>query len=540
MSQTRSRTNFDDCGLVVLLLAVALGATLSGCALVGSSAQGTSNGSLSASSGSFDFGSVPSGTTATQTITLSNQTAANLTITQAVMTGTGFTLNGLALPLTLGAGKNTSFNVSFTPPGTGDYTGRIVFSTNPPSSPLSLSLHGTATQSGLTANPTKVDFGNVMVGQAATQNITLTNTGSAAVSISKLTASGTGFSATGPALPLSLGANQSTAFSLKFAPQSMGSVTGSISLVSNAGNSPTTIALSGTGVQPQISVAPNSVGFGNVTVGTANSQVMILTNSGTADLTVSQATISGSGFGISGLSLPLTLGTAQKTSFNVAFNPASTGGATGGISLVSNAPNSPTTIALSGTGIAATQQLMASAANLNFGNVNVGSSNTQTITLTNTGNSTVTVSQVNVSGVGFSASGVAPPLTLLSQQTASLSVKFAPTAAGSKSGSVSVASNASNSPTTIALTGTGVQTIAHSATLSWDASTSTVAGYYVYRGTQSGGPYTKLNSSPVSGLSFTDNSVQAGQSYFYVATATDSNGVESAFSNEISAAIPTP
>jgi hypothetical protein len=379
-----------------------------------------------------------------------------------------------------------------------------------------------------------------MVGQAATQNVTLTNTGSAAVSISKLTASGTGFSATGPALPLSLGANQSTAFSLRFGPQSMGSAAGSISLLSNASNSPTTIALSGAGVQPQISVAPNSLAFGNVTVGTGNSQVIILTNSGTGDLTVSQATVSGSGFVISGLSFPLALGAAQKVSFNVVFNPAGTGSATGSISLVSNATNSPTTIALSGTGIAATQQLMASAANLNFGNVNVGSSNTHTVTLTNTGNSSVTISQVNVSGVAFSASGVAPPLTLLSQQTVSLSVRFAPTAAGSKSGSVSVASNASNSPTDIALSGTGVQTIAHSATLSWDASTSTVVGYYVYRGTQSGGPYTKLNSSPVSGLSFTDTSLQAGQSYFYVATAADSNGVESAFSNEIPATIPTP
>jgi len=79
----------------------------------------------------------------------------------------------------------------------------------------------------------------------------------------------------------------------------------------------------------------------------------------------------------------------------------------------------------------------------------------------------------------------------------------------------------------------------HTATLSWNPSTSAVMGYYVYRGSKSGGPYAKVNLSPVTGTTYTDNAVQSGQTYFYVVTAVDSYSVESALSNEISAIIPS-
>jgi fibronectin type 3 domain-containing protein len=75
-------------------------------------------------------------------------------------------------------------------------------------------------------------------------------------------------------------------------------------------------------------------------------------------------------------------------------------------------------------------------------------------------------------------------------------------------------------------------------TLTWNASTSTVAGYNVYRGTVSGGPYAKINSSLVASLGYTDSTVQSGTTYYYVTTAVDSSGNESAFSNEASAPIP--
>jgi fibronectin type 3 domain-containing protein len=65
-----------------------------------------------------------------------------------------------------------------------------------------------------------------------------------------------------------------------------------------------------------------------------------------------------------------------------------------------------------------------------------------------------------------------------------------------------------------------------------------VVGYNIYRGTTPGGPYTKLNSSVVPGITDTDSTVQSGLTYFYVVTAVDSSNVESVYSNEVPAAIP--
>src|SRR5713226_1624322 len=184
---------------------------------------------------------------------------------------------------------------------------------------------------------------------------------------------------------------------------------------------------------------------------------MTLSNPGSANLDVSQATVSGSGFGLSGLTLPLTVAPGKSAAFTVSFTPTAASSATGSLSLISNAPTSPTTIPLSGSGAAVSVQLSASPTSLSYGNVNLGSSSSKTVTLTNSGNSTASISQLTVSGVGFTASGLTPPLSLTAGQSTTFSVKFAPTVAGSVSGSVSVASNAANSPTPITLTGSGFQ-----------------------------------------------------------------------------------
>jgi hypothetical protein len=78
----------------------------------------------------------------------------------------------------------------------------------------------------------------------------------------------------------------------------------------------------------------------------------------------------------------------------------------------------------------------------------------------------------------------------------------------------------------------------HSVTLSWNASTSTVSGYNVYRSTTSGSGYVKLDSALITGTSFTDTTVQSGITYFYVTTSVDSGGVESGLSNQASVTIP--
>jgi Abnormal spindle-like microcephaly-assoc'd, ASPM-SPD-2-Hydin len=194
----------------------------------------------------------------------------------------------------------------------------------------------------------------------------------------------------------------------------------------------------------------------------------------------------------------------------------------------SNGTNSPGTLVVSTSAIA-------------FGNVALGSSTAQTGKLT-AATSAVTISSASWNGDGFSVSGITFPVTLTSGQSASFTVTFAPQASGSASGGISFLSNASNSPTTETFTGTGSQLSgqpAHSVSLTWGPSPSTVIGYNVYRGTSSGGPYpSKLTSSPQSATSLVDNTVMAGTTYYYVATSVDQNSVESIYSNQLTATVP--
>jgi hypothetical protein len=196
---------------------------------------------------------------------------------------------------------------------------------------------------------------------------------------------------------------------------------------------------------------------------------------------------------------------------------------------------SPAPTSLVGIGLAS-GQLGVSPSAMDFGNVALGSSQKQTGSLT-AGSSSITVSSASWNGAGYSLSGITFPATVAAGQSIPFTVTFAPQTTGASSGSISFISNASNSPGIETLSGSGLQ---HSASLSWNASTSTVVGYNVYRGTQTGGPYTRLNASVLPGSTYSDTSVLAGATYFYVVTAVDSSSQESAFSNETSAVVPTP
>jgi len=235
----------------------------------------------------------------------------------------------------------------------------------------------------------------------------------------------------------------------------------------------------------------------------------------------------------------LNINAGQRTTINVLFLPTSVGTASGSISILNNAPTSPNTVSLTGTGIAATLTLGINPTSLSFGSITTGTTSaTQNVTITNTGNSSVTISQITASGAGFLLAGGSTPVTLSPAQNLTLSAQFSPTVSGSVSGGISVVSNATGSPATVSLSGTGVTSVQHSAALNWNGSTSTVSGYNVYRSTVSGSSYIKINSSLVAGLTYTDTSVVSGTTYYYVTTAVDSSGNESTFSNEVSAPIP--
>ena len=337
---------------------------------------------------------------------------------------------------------------------------------------------------------------------------------------------------------MTLAPSQSAAVTLKFAPIASGVTTGNLTITNSDGVNASG-SIGGTGVQAGLSVTPSTVSFGSVVSGSTNSQTVQMKNSGTASLTISQASVTGTGFGLSGLVLPMTLAPGQSGNFNVQYAPQAASSVTGAVSILSNAPNSPTMVPLSGTGVTAASTISVNPGGLSFASITAGSTATQSLTITNTGNANVSISSVAGSAPFFIVSG-AGAVTLSPNQSSSVTVQFAPTTAGSKSGSATIVSNATGSPSIVALSGTATSptTVSHSIALNWGSSASTVSGYNVYRSSVSGSSYVRMNGSLVSGVGFSDSSVQSGQTYYYVATSVDSTGNESVYSNETSAIVP--
>lgn len=110
-------------------------------------------------------------------------------------------------------------------------------------------------------------------------------------------------------------------------------------------------------------------------------------------------------------------------------------------------------------------------------------------------------------------------------------------APSSSAGTISISvTNADSQSGTLA----SAFTYFHTVTLSWACGTSGVSGFNVYRSSTSGGPYTRVNSNMISGMSFSDNAVHEGQTYYYVTTAISGSNMESGYSNQARAIVPSP
>jgi hypothetical protein len=505
---------------------------------------GRSASSLTAAPASLSFGNVQMGTTQTQSGTLTNTGGSNLTITEALVTGTGFNSSGLNLPLTLSPGQSATFNVSVQPGAADSANGTLAISNNGSNSPVNVVLSARGvTQRGLTTGPTSLSFGNTQVGTSQSQTETLKNSDGQNLTVSRATITGTGFIFTGLGLPLTLAPNQSTTFAVRFAPQAAGSSNGTLSLNSNGSSTSVDIALSGSGVAPATLIAtPASLTFTNVQVGQSQRRTETVRNTGGLNTILSQATVAGKGFNISGITTPLMLAPGQSTSFNVTVAPQSAGNYSGSLAIASNASDPTLTVPLSGSATGQSGQLSLSPGTINVGKVVVGTSGRQSGTLTAMG-AGVTVYSVDPGSSEFSISGLSLPLTIAAGQSANFTVAFTPQTSGVASVTGSFASNASNSPIAATLTGTGTPAEAHMVSLSWTASTSSnVAGYNIYRSTYTSacGAYSKMNSGLNATTTYTDTSVAGGQTYCYLTTAVDSSDVESGYSNTAEAVIPRP
>ena len=409
-------------------------------------------------------------------------------------------------------------------------------------------LNASVATGQLTANPPIISFGEVSVGNSQTQSETLTNSNGTSLSISQVWTSGSEFQLSGPSLPLTLASGQSATFNVTFTPTTGGSVVGALSVIAIVSssqdpninyNSPLSIPLSGTGttLPGLLQASYSSISFGSVQVGNSSAQSETLNNSGDSSVNITQANLTGSAFSVNGLSLPVTVIPGQSFTFNVVFAPNTAGSVTGSISVVSDASNSPLTISLFGTGSSAGQFGVAPTT-LDFASVAVGTSKSLNATLSAAGSS-VTVSSATSNSSEFTLSGLSFPVTLAAGQSASFSFTFRPQASGTDTASISFISNASNSPTVASMTGSGALSPLHSVDLSWTPSTSAVVGYNIYRSGTSDGPYAKINPALNAAAAYTDNTVQAGVTYYYVTTAVDASGVESVYSNQAQGVVPT-
>jgi len=420
-------------------------------------AVGTSAGQLTLNPTSEDFGSVTIGAKQSQAVTLTNIGGSIATISQASVSGAGFQISGLTLPLTLDPSQSTTFTVSFAPQASGSASGTVTIISDASNSSFSSPLAGTGVALGtLGSNPTSLNFGSVTIGKKQALTGMVTNTGGSNVTISKVGISGTGFSLSGITTPLTLGAGQSTTFTATFTPQTTATASGSVTITSNASNLTLNIPLVGTGLAlGALNSTPSSLSFGKVTVGSKLALSETLTNTGGSSVTISQASITGTGFSLEGIATPLTLPSGQSTTFTVTFTPLSAADSGGNVTITSTASNPILTVPISGTGV--TQgTLRSNPTTLSFGNVTVGSTQSLSETVTNTGGSSATISQVSVTGTGFSLSGITTPLTLVAGQSTTFTVTFTPQSAASINGNITVKSNASNPSLIIGLTGTGV------------------------------------------------------------------------------------
>ena len=400
--------------------------------------------------------------------------------------------------------------------------------------------------------PSTVAFGNILVGNSQTQAAGITNVGNSNLSISQLSVSGSGYAVSGPSLPYTLPPGQSLYVNVTFAPFTPGTDGGSVavsaSMPSSKGSkrwkysstiTSATAALSGTGITAtsQLAASPTSLSFGSILPGSSQTLMESLTNVGSASVAISGTSLSSSAFMTQGLSLPATLAAGQSLTFSVVFSPAASGPVSGTLVILSNASNAQLNVVLAGTGATAGQLTLTPTA-LNFGNVTDGSSAVLSGTLTASG-SPVTVSAAASTSAEFMVSGIPFPTTLSPGQSVPFTVTFLPQVSGTANASLSFASNAGNSPV-MTLTGSGATPVQHSVNLSWAPSSTTgVVGYNVYRGSISGGPYAQVSSLD-SGLSYSDGSVSAGQTYYYVVTAVDGTGTESTYSNQAQAVLPSP
>lgn len=314
------------------------------------------HGPLEVTPNTIDFGTVTVGSSSSQTVTVSNSGKTNITVTTISASGTGFTVSGLSAPATLVPGQNIILTAVFKPTSAAQESGKLLVAIDTKGPHTMGSMKGTGSTSLLTVTPSIIGFGNVSVGNPVTQTLRLTNGGSTSVEIKSANANGTGFGISGLTTPQTLTPNESVNFTAEFNPKGAGAQTGTISI--ETGGKPLAVGLNGMGVSSsaQLVASVSSLSFGNVTIGETPSQQVTLKNTGTASADISNVSLSGSSYTLSGVTSKVVLAPEQSAILTVEFGPKTAGSLPGTVTISSNATNPLLVIQLSGVGAQKGQQ----------------------------------------------------------------------------------------------------------------------------------------------------------------------------------------
>jgi centrosomal CEP192-like protein len=321
---------------------------LSGCGAV--VVKGTGTEELLASPGTVIFGNLPVGHAATAGITLFNQASSPVEITKLTVSGESFSVRSQGnLPVSLPVGGTYHLTVEFDPTTIGVTIGQLTITGNPFTSRSAVvGLSGTGTTTNPALSALACSSGSVTGAGTDACTVTLSvaaPSGGFSVSLSSSNAA--------VSVPASLNVPANATSAGFTATVSAVSSAQSVPLTASAGGISRSFALQLNAAATSIlSINATSVSFGNVVVNTPTTQSVTLTSTGTAAVTVSAATVTGTGFTLSGATFPMTLNPSQTATLNVQFDPTTTGAATGQLTITSNSStNGTATISLSGTGI---------------------------------------------------------------------------------------------------------------------------------------------------------------------------------------------
>jgi urease beta subunit len=305
-------------------------------------------------------------TSAAQSVKLTNSGNAALTIGSIALTGANASSFSISnnCGASLASGANCTIQVTFLPLTAGSFTASITLTDSAANSPQSVALSGTGSNSTLAVSlsASSLAFGNQALNTtSAAKAVTVTNTGSAALTIGSIALTGANASSFSISnnCGASLASGANCTIQVKFVPLTAGSLTASITLTDSAANSPQTVALSGTGTSSTVAVSlsATSLAFGNQALNTTSAaKAVTVTNTGSAALTIGSIALTGtnaSSFSISN-NCGTSLASGANCTIQVKFVPSTAGSLTASITLTDSAANSPQTVALSGTGTSST------------------------------------------------------------------------------------------------------------------------------------------------------------------------------------------